>query len=179
MNDWLVLFDEKPETPDAKEGEDNVSGDDLVTALKELKESVALLDTHLTEKETEVSETEVTTEEVTEEPIPEEELPVQKKDINALKDSVDGLSQNVDKVGKLLTAENTTEEATTEQGLTYLDETVDKHLYLTSKVENASINDVYTMTLSIRNICALALLLAVSLFLVKGIRTALERLLNR
>lgn len=173
-NNWNIVFDDLPEV---QEGSENVSSDDLVKAITELKESVEILNQNLTTEE-EVT-TEVATEEVTEEPIPVEELPVQKKDVIVLQESVDDLSKNVDKVVKVLTIENDTEETTEKPTLTYLDDSVDTHLYMTSQVENASIDDVYTMTLSIRNICALALLLGISLFLVKGVRTALERLLNR
>lgn len=151
----------------------------LVEAIQTLEESVSRLNENLESATATEEVSEEVTEEVTEE-ILEEDLPLQKKDMFALKESVDNLGESVDSLVKL--NERSLEESSTEEStstLTYLDETVDTHLYLTSQVENATINDVYTIGLSIRNVLVLALLLGLSLFFFKLVRTALERMLNR
>lgn len=128
---------------------------------------------------TEAVTTELVTEEVTTEAIPIEEMPLQKKDMDNLVESVDKLGDSVDTLVKIERENQDRNSTEAEVGLKVLDETVDTHLYLTSQVENATINDVYTIGLSIRNVLVLALLLGLSLFFFKLVRTGLERMLNR
>lgn len=170
--DVLVLDTEG----DPQNDSDNVS---LNETLSHLEESISRLNENLESATATEEETEEATEEITEE-ILEEDLPLQKKDMMALQESVDSLNESMNTLVKL--NERSLEEGTTEEStssLVYLDETVDTHLYLTSQVENATINDVYTIGLSIRNVLVLALLLGLSLFFFKLVRTALERMLNR
>lgn len=170
--DVLVLDSEG----DSQNDSDNVS---LNETLSHLEESISRLNENLESATATEEETEEATEEITEE-ILEEDLPLQKKDMMALQESVDSLNESMNTLVKL--NERSLEEGTTEEStssLVYLDETVDTHLYLTSQVENATINDVYTIGLSIRNVLVLALLLGLSLFFFKLVRTALERMLNR
>ena len=157
-----------------EEGSTDVPTDDvLIETLAKLEESVSRLNENL-EKATE----EVTTEEVTTEEIPLEEQPLQKGDMFALTDSVDRLNDSLDSLVRM-EEQNRDGSNEIQLGINYLDETADTHLYLTSPVENATINDIYTMELSIRNVLVLALLLGLSLFFFKLVRTALERMLNR
>ena len=161
---------------DSQNDSDNVS---LNETLQNLTESISRLNENLESATATEEESEVVTEELTEE-ILEEDLPLQKKDMMALQESMDSVNDSLDTLVKL--NERSLEEGTTEDStsaLVYLDETVDTHLYLTSQVENATINDVYTIGLSIRNVLVLALLLGLSLFFFKLARTALERMLNR
>lgn len=175
----MRLYDEVVET--GEEITPNEHSVDLSTTLEKLEESITRLNENI-EKSTEEA-SEAASEEASEEAsteILEEELPLQKKDMMELKESVDSVAESVDKLVKMEQAKSATEETTEESSeLVYLDETVDNHLYLTSQVENATMDDLYTMTLSIRNVCVLALLLGLSLFFFKLVRTGLERMLNR
>ena len=177
----MKLYDETIE----EEGGQNADNVDIVKALSKLEESISRLDKTITDSMTEAETEEVTEEATSEEVVLEEDQPLQKKDMAELKKSVDNLCGSVDKIvsmeqEKAKQEELKKSEATRETpDLIYLDETVDSHLYLTSQVENADINDVYTMTLSIRNVCVLALLLALSFCIFKLLRTCLERMLNR
>lgn len=175
----MILYDETI-VLDEGGGSNDANSMDINATLKKLEESIARLNQNL-EKSTEISTEDVATEEITEEisteEIPEEEMPVQKKDIDSLKESVEGVSKSVDNLASQ--EKSRAEMSTQSSGLVYLDETVDSHLYLTSQVENATMNDLYTMTLSIRNVAVLALLIFLSLGLFKLVRTGLERMLNR
>ena len=162
-----------------EEGSTDVPTDDvLIETLAKLEESVSRLNENLEKATEEVTTEEVTTEEVTTEEIPLEEQPLQKGDMFALTDSVDRLNDSLDSLVRM-EEQNRDGSNEIQLGINYLDETADTHLYLTSPVENATINDIYTMELSIRNVLVLALLLGLSLFFFKLVRTALERMLNR
>lgn len=63
--------------------------------------------------------------------------------------------------------------------IVHLDETADTHMYLTTPVENASINDVYTLSLSIRNLLLVFFLFWLSLKIFGLLRAAIERVMNR
>ena len=75
--------------------------------------------------------------------------------------------------------EEVTEEPTEEPQLVYLGSGTDTHLYLTSQVENADINDVYTMILSTRNILLLFLLVFVAFKFGSMLRDVIARFMNR
>lgn len=82
----------------------------------------------------------------------------------------------------ITTEESTTEEHTTEEpaviDLTFLGN-ADHNLYLSSEVEYANTNDVYSMLLSIRNILLLFMLLWASIKLLGMFKSALYRLMNK
>ena len=181
----MILYE-----PDVKEGagkdEDSVLSDGDIEKLTDAIEK--LNQTLIEQKTEEVSTEEVTTEEASTEEviIPEEEMPLQKKDMVNLVNTVESLNKSVDKLvqfqvdgQKEKQEEKERSLAKSQSDLVFLDETVDNHLYLTSQVENADINDVYTMTLSIRNVCLLAFLIFLVLFFFRACRTVLERALNR
>lgn len=176
---WKNYHDEVKDVPEGGNNEDSV---DIGKTIEKLEESITRLNENL-EKATSTEEIEEEVkEEITEEVSTEEaDLPLQKRDMDSLKESVDKLSDSVDKVLDInqKQLEMTASSMEVSSDLVYLDDSVDSHLYLTSQVENADINDVYTMTLSIRNVCVLALLLGVSLFLLKLVRSAMERAFNR
>ena len=71
--------------------------------------------------------------------------------------------------------EISTEQGTTEQnteqssGISYLDETQDTNLYLSTQVENANLNDMYSLVLSTRNCCLLFFLFVAGYLVVKTI----------
>ena len=157
----MILYE-----PELEEGtekhEDNVLSQ---RDIEKLSDAIEKLNQTLIEQSTteESTEEETTEEEVV---IPEEELPLQKKDMNGLIQTVESLNKSVDKLvsyqeeeEKQKVEEKDRALAKSQSDLVYLDETVDSHLYLTSEVENADIDDVYTMVLSIRNVCVFVSLL--------------------
>lgn len=180
----MILYE--PEIKEGEEGnEDSVLHDGDIQKLTDAIEKLnqTLIEQSSSEEELEEESSEESTEEVV---IPEEDMPLQKKDMDKVIDSINGLNKSVDKLVeyqenqiKEKQIEKDESSAKSRSGLVFLDETVDNHLYLTSEVENADINDLYTMTLSIRNVCVLAFLLFLVLFFFKLCRTVLERALNR
>ena len=77
--------------------------------------------------------------------------------------------------------ESSSEDASTEESteLVYLDPTIDHSLYFTTQVENADLNDIYTIQLSIRNILLIFGLFALAFICYRMIRGTVDRLLNR
>lgn len=63
--------------------------------------------------------------------------------------------------------------------LEFLDPTVDHTLYLSTEVRDATIDDVYSLVLSFRNIVLLGGFFFVALMLYKIVRGTMERLLSR
>lgn len=179
----FIVYDVEP-VPEEPVGEEipNVDGESLAESIKQLTEAVQKLDQDLNPEPVTDENGEEVTEEVSTEEIPEEELPVQKKDLDKVVESVDNLQKTVGEIKQIQSdqLENSTEEASTEEPqLTYLDETVDHHLYMTSEVENADINDIFTMLLSVRNVALLFMLLWLSLKIFGMIRAAVDRVMNR
>lgn len=68
-------------------------------------------------------------------------------------------------------------EEATELGLIFEDP-VDAHLYLSSKVENANMNDIYSVLLSSRNIILLFVLIVVVWKLFNICKTAIYKMFN-
>lgn len=76
--------------------------------------------------------------------------------------------------------EELTEELTEESTeIVYTDPTIDHTLYFSTQVENADINDVYAMQLSIRNILLITVLLALAFLSFRMVRGLVDRVLNR
>lgn len=179
----LIVYDVEP-VPEEPVGEEipNEDAKSLTESIKQLTEAVQKLDQDLNPEPVTDENGEEVTEEVSTEEIPEEELPVQKKDLDKVVESVDNLQKTVGEIKQIQSdqLENSTEEASTEKpSITYLDENVDNHLYLTSQVENADVNDLFTIGLSIRNVLLLFMLLWLSLKIFGMIRAAVDRVMNR
>ena len=78
------------------------------------------------------------------------------------------------------TEEVTTEEPTTEEPqLVYFGSGTDTHLYLSSEVENADLNDIYSMLLSTRNVLLLFFLVFLILKVGSMLRDIFARLMNK
>ena len=168
-----VAYDEALPTEGGESGEDFQR---LIESIEQLNQTVSELNQNLTTEE----ESEEVTEEVTEE-ILEEDLPVQKKDIADLKESIDGLAVGLNEIKRVEESqiEYTQNRDAEPTVLTYLDETVDHHLYLTSEVENATINDVFTLSLSIRNLLLVFFLFWFCLKILGMLRAVVDRVANR
>lgn len=79
-----------------------------------------------------------------------------------------------------ITEEATTEEASTEEpAIVFLGSGTDTHLYLSSEVENADLNDVYSMLLSTRNVLLLFFLVFLILKVGSMLRDIFARLMNK
>lgn len=75
--------------------------------------------------------------------------------------------------------EEVTEEPTEEPQLVYLGSGTDTHLYLSTEVENADLNDVYSMLLSTRNVLLLFFLVFLILKVGSMLRDIFARLMNK
>lgn len=172
------------QTTGMKEDDGNVDYKSLSESIEQLNSTVQELNAHLALQETsEVSSEEVSTEEGTTEEILEEDLPVTKGDITLLNESITNMSESIDGLVKLQEESNTrSTEVSTEASTTsivYEDETVDTHMYLSTPVENATTNDIYTLGLSIRNVLLLFLLIWICFKVFGLLRAAVDRVMNR
>lgn len=172
-----VAYDEALPTEGGESGEDYQR---LIESIEQLDQTVSELNQNLTTEEESEEVTEEVTEEVSEE-ILEEDLPVQKKDIAELKESIDGLAVGLNEIKRVEESqiEYTQNRDTEPSVLTFLDESVDHHLYLTSEVENATINDVFTLSLSIRNLLLVFFLFWFCLKILGMLRAVVDRVANR
>lgn len=153
------------------------------------------------EENTEVKEE--VTEEVTEESVEEEteekiELPL--SEYEELKHKVEELEQNVEdnqKINKnleqidldvkLLTEKvgnenNGSKEPVNPQNesdIVYLNDNADTHLYLTTEVQNAGLNDVFTVALSVRNILLLFFLMWLVIKIFDKFKNVFYRIFNK
>lgn len=73
---------------------------------------------------------------------------------------------------------DTTEEATTEVPLVVMPPNVDNTLYLSGVAENVTLNDIYSVTLSFRNICFLFFLLVCGFCLFKAFKSIIYKIFN-
>lgn len=129
-----------------------------------------------------------TTEAIVEEPETIVEEPTERDTTNeAILDELRVLNEHMRVAEEEATTEEvTTEEVPSEEGASleevtlFIDDpTVDNTLYMSSTVQNATINDVYSIQLSIRNLLLLGGLLALAIVLWKMVRSTVDRLLNR
>lgn len=74
--------------------------------------------------------------------------------------------------------ESTTEEASTELSGVVLPPSVDGQLYLSGQAENVTLNDIYSVTLSFRNICFLFFLLVCGFCLFKAFKSIIYKIFN-
>lgn len=81
------------------------------------------------------------------------------------------------------TEEASTEEANTEEAITdgviFLDENVDSKPYLSSEVQNASVNDLYSIALSTRNILLLFVLFFFCYKIFGSLKNVIYRLMDK
>lgn len=73
---------------------------------------------------------------------------------------------------------DSTEEATTEVPLVVMPPNVDNNLYLSGVAENVTLNDIYSVTLSFRNICFLFFLLVCGFCLFKAFKSIIYKIFN-
>ena len=92
------------------------------------------------------------------------------QNIKTLNDNIQMLNENLE--------EASTEEASTE-GIIFSDASTDTHLYLSTEVENATLNDLYSIALSTRNVLLLFLLLWLVLKLFGSLKNVICRLMNK
>lgn len=173
----------EPATEEVTEGVNyNENLDEINHGIQELNDRVEqLIQIHELE-----SNTETTEEEVPQDP---EEVPPDPVVI-----ALENLDGNVSELRRELaeynaeeatTEEVTTEEATTEEATTeepqlvYLGSGTDTHLYLSTEVENADLNDVYSMLLSTRNVLLLFFLVFLILKVGSMLRDIFARLMNK
>lgn len=71
-----------------------------------------------------------------------------------------------------------TEEASTEIPLVVMPPNVDNNLYLSGVAENVTLNDIYSVTLSFRNICFLFFLLVCGFCLFKAFKSIIYKIFN-
>ena len=74
--------------------------------------------------------------------------------------------------------ESTTEAASTEILGVVLPPSVDGQLYLSGQAENVTLNDIYSVTLSFRNICFLFFLLVCGFCLFKAFKSIIYKIFN-
>lgn len=74
--------------------------------------------------------------------------------------------------------EGTTEEASTEIPGVVIPPSVDGQLYLSGQAENVTLNDIYSVTLSFRNICLLFFLLVCGFCLFKAFKSLIYKIFN-
>lgn len=184
-----------PASQDSSEGV--LSDERLIEALDRLNENLESINN--TEEESTDELTEEITEEETE--VPVEEQPVQKQDLYDLSQDIQDMSGNLrilsDYVQDLqasseeearregeteapslqILAEMEMDEETSEERP--VDHGADGHLYMAEQVENADLNDIYSMLWSTRNVVLLFMLLWLSVICFKLFRSAIERLFNR
>lgn len=128
----------------------------------------------------EVTTEEVITEEVTTEEVTTEEIePIDyteylediSEQLERLRDSISNMSSNNRNDGELVIPDN---------DLIILGSgTGDFNLYLSGEVENASLNDIFSVGISIRNVLLVFLLAWLCLKLINGFKGVLYRLMNR
>lgn len=75
--------------------------------------------------------------------------------------------------------EESTEAASEDPGIVYLDSSADVHAYLSTEVENASINDLYTVMLSCRNIVLLMFLIFLMWKMWGALKNVISKIMNR
>ena len=183
--------------PDNQDSSQGVLSDErLIEALDRLNENIESMNN--TEG---VSEdvTEEITEEVTELPI--EEQPLQKQDLYDLSENIQSMSDDLRIVSAYvqdlqtnseeasrsedptedtslqILAEVEVDEETSEE--VTIDHGADGHLYMAEQVENADLNDIYSMLWSTRNVVLLFMLMWLMVICFKFFRSAIERLFNR
>ena len=182
--------------PDNQDSSQGVLSDErLIEALDRLNENIESMNN--TEG---VSEdvTEEITEEVTELPI--EEQPLQKQDLYDLSENIQSMSDDLRIVSAYvqdlqtnseeasrsedptedtslqILAEVEVDEETSEE--VTIDHGADGHLYMAEQVENADLNDIYSMLWSTRNVVLLFMLMWLMVICFKFFRSAIERLFN-
>lgn len=163
----------EPATEEVTEGVNyNENLDEINHGIQELNDRVEqLIQIHELESNTETTEDEV--------PLDPEQVPPDPVVI-----ALENLDGNVSELRRELAEYNaeeaTTEEATTEEPqLVYLGSGTDTHLYLSSEVENADLNDVYSMLLSTRNVLLLFFLVFLILKVGSMLRDIFARLMNK
>ena len=102
------------------------------------------------------------------------------QNIKTLNDNIQMLNENLEEASteEASTEEASTEEASTE-GIIFSDASTDTHLYLSTEVENATLNDLYSIALSTRNVLLLFLLLWLVLKLFGSLKNVICRLMNK
>lgn len=70
---------------------------------------------------------------------------------------------------EISTEQNTEQNTEQSSGISYLDDTQDTNLYLSTQVENADLNDMYSLVLSTRNCCLLFFLFVAGYLVIKTI----------
>ena len=191
LRDEEITLDNNPVAPVEPDNEQ------LVEKLDEISKKLD----YLTEEETE-EETEDVTQEVTEEvtEISYEDQPLQKSDAQDLSHQLAVISHKLDLLNDNFTTEeeivrSSGEEESSEEDpqlamiqdsseddngeLQLVDHGVDGHLYMSTQVENADLNDVYSMLLSTRNVLLLGVMLGLIVACFLLFRMAIERLLYR
>lgn len=130
--------------------------------------------------------TEEITEEVTEEVVVDPStLPVSSGEysegVNSINENLGEIASSIERTNELLevsTVEDTTEEVT-EHEIVYGSGTVaDGSLYFADKVENANLNDVYSMLWSVRNIILIFMFLVLFVLLYKAFKNLIYRFTN-
>lgn len=170
-------------SPDNEGDSTTVSeSDSLKESIDSLNESITLLNENLATTE-EVTTEEITTEEVTTE---ESELPVTKGDLEQLHIDLDNVSSGIDDLIDNLNVyfQNTyTYRNVTPEDLQVSakdpEVSVDTHYYLSTEFENADINDIFSLMLSIRNCFILFAIFWFIFMAFRLLRSVVERLMNR
>ena len=107
------------------------------------------------------------------------------ENIKTLNDNIQVLNENLEEASteEASTEEASTEEASTEEasteGIIFSDSSADTHLYLSTEVENATLNDLYSIALSTRNVLLLFLLLWLVLKLFGSLKNVICRIMNK
>ena len=109
-------------------------------------------------------------------------------DTNETESTEDSLSSSeLIQIVKSLQSENdllreqitdSTEEASTEIPLVVMPPNVDNNLYLSGVAENVTLNDIYSVTLSFRNICFLFFLMVCGFCLFKAFKSIIYKIFN-
>lgn len=110
--------------------------------------------------------------------------------LEILNENIQTLNENVQILNETLTSEEeVTEEEVTEEEITeaetidsslvFADTTVDSHLYLSSEVDGATLNDIYSIGLSIRNLLLVFLLFYAGLRCIGALKNALYHIMNK
>lgn len=105
--------------------------------------------------------------------------------LKQINDNLNALNEKLENSTTEETTENTTEENTEDtteeitEGIIYKDSSADTHAYLSTEVENATINDLYTVALSVRNVLLLFVLVFFGIKAFGALKNVIYRIMNK
>lgn len=175
MEENEVVYTENTESPPPTPPIEQVDIDALQESIDALRETIEQVNTTEEVATDENGNPVESTEVATEDPV-----------VVALNEGFSNLDNRMVTLQNTLEESMTTEEvteqateATEEPVLTFEDETVDNALYMSSKVENATMDDMYSLVLSFRNVTIVLMFMLIGFLVFRMLRNAVERVMYR